>query len=791
MTFITNPHHERTAMHRHAQRQGLGRRVATALAAVACLLITPATAAAGEYVQHFCGSGAGSWQVNAWYAVGGPHPSATCYGGNGYPWNGVYYNTSTLHQNGYGGLRADAPPGARYRQLTINLTVPYQSANRRTYIEANSGYVFNWWNSWGGSSSYNPDRNYFTVQLQDSAYFEVGQACHGSGSGGCQAGDFHFTGAQATLRDVTAPTVTPASGPLFDASRTYLRGITSGAVDITDAGHGPASAVVRVDGVTLGWTSEDWRGACNYRLANPCASRLGWRREIDTNAFTDGLHTVRFVADDGMGQGAYAERTVIFDNTAPALEGVAPFDGQTHTGDGASFDVTATDATSGVARIEAAIDGGGWKTVVAGEHGVVEVEGAGVHTVIVRAFDVAGNVSGEQSSTFTIQPPPTDQAIETENGQALPGAPGPGDTVRCDVGGPWSEGTTFTFRWLRDGVAIDGATDQTYTLTAEDAGRSLACEVTARNALGETVVVTEPVDSGLQPCFGQVGPRDPCGDNDGDGDPNQTDPDDDGDGVLDGEDPDPFNPNVPGDPDDGAGGSGVAVGGAPSRTVETVVTALGPPNNGVNASNRAQITVTGTRRRRVAFGRRIATVAWLRDENGRPITGAQVTVLERMNVPGAVWAPARTPLVSDSRGRLRWVIPAKFSRTIRYAYKANLANADFQSTSDVVLTVYSRSTLRASRPVLRNGQAVVFRGRLKSKPIPRGGVLIDLQARVGTRWQTFKTTRARTSGRWHVRYRFTSTRGVRTYSFRARVRQDSGYPYAISKTRAVRVKVIG
>jgi hypothetical protein len=32
---------------------------------------------------------------------------------------------------------------------------------------------------------------------------------------------------------------------------------------------------------------------------------------------------------------------------------------------------------------------------------------------------------------------------------------------------------------------------------------------------------------------------------------------------------------------------------------------------------------------------------------------------------------------------------------------------------------------------------------------------------------------------------------VRTYAFRARVRQDTGYPYAISKTRPVRVKVIG
>jgi hypothetical protein len=375
----------------------------------------------------------------------------------------------------------------------------------------------------------------------------------------------------------------------------------------------------------------------------------------------------------------------------------------------------------------------------------------------------------------------------------------------CDVGGPWSEGTTFTYRWFLDGVVVDGATGQTYKLAAADAGRSLVCEFTAVNAAGGTIRETDPVETGLEGCFGHVGPRDPCGDFDGDGQDNQTDPDDDGDGVPDGEDPAPFDPAIPGGGSGGsggsggtsgsgggAGGSGVAVpgGGSPVRGAEVSV-ALGTPNNGVNASNRARITLEGTRRRTVAFGRRIATVAWLRDENGRPITGATVTVLERMNVPGAAWVPAREPLVSDAQGRLRWIIPAKFSRTIRYAYKANLANAEFQSTSDVVLTVYSKSSLKPSRAVARNGQTVVFRGRLLSRPIPRGGVLIDLQARVGPRWQTFKTTRARNAGRWAIKYRFSSTRGVRVYAFRARVRQDSGYPYAISKTRAVRVKVIG
>ncbi len=795
--MTTLNHNEETAVHHHTQRLELGRRAAMVLAALVLLLI-PTPAQAGEYQQHFCDSGPGDRGANAWYGVGAAKPYDGCNPGAGYPWNGVYYNSGTLPLNSFAGLRADAPGGARYKSLSLNLRVPYQAQNRRTFVESNGAYAFSWWNGWGGTQNYNPDGNFITMQLHDGGYFVVGQACHGAGHAGCQSGDFYFSGLAATLTDTTPPRVVADTGTtIFDPGRTVFRGAIYGEVDVTDSGHGPATGTYQVDNVDVPGGQQNWFGACNYRLANPCSSRLNWAHTVNTWMYPDGVHTVRVSATDGVGQGAYTERTVVFDNTAPVLEGKASFHGQTHTGSGARFSVRATDATSSVSRIEAAIDGGGWHKLADGGDATVSVHGPGAHSVAVRAVDAAGNTSGEQTSTFTVVAPPAGDRLETVQGAPLPGPPGPGDTVKCNVGGPWSDGTTFTYRWLRDGAVIDGATAQTYVVVAEDAARSLVCEFTAHNPLGETVGETDPVKTGVEPCFGKIGPTDPCGDRDNDGEPNETDPDDDGDGVPDDTDPAPHDPTVPGPGGGGgggggAGGSGVAVTGVTGRGApEAAVPAVGPPNNGVNASDRAKITVEGSRRRSVPFGRRIATVAYLRDENGRPITGAQVTVLERMNVLGASWVPARAPIVSDAQGRLRWVIPAKFSRTIRYAYKANLGNADFQSTHDVVLTVSSRSTLKPSRKVARNGQTVVFRGRLLSKPIPRGGVLIDLQARIGPRWQTFKTTRAKTAGAWAIKYRFSSTRGVRTYAFRARVRQDSGYPYAISKTRAVRVKVIG
>ncbi len=85
----TTTNHERTAMHQQAQRQGLGRRIAIAVAAATCLLSNPSPATAGEYQQHFCNSGGGSPNVNAWYGVGSTHPNAYCNPAAAFPHNGV------------------------------------------------------------------------------------------------------------------------------------------------------------------------------------------------------------------------------------------------------------------------------------------------------------------------------------------------------------------------------------------------------------------------------------------------------------------------------------------------------------------------------------------------------------------------------------------------------------------------------------------------------------------------------------------------------------------------------
>ncbi len=90
-----------------------------------------------------------------------------------------------------------------------------------------------------------------------------------------------------------------------------------------------------------------------------------------------------------------------------------------------------------------------------------------------------------------------------------------------------------------------------------------------------------------------------------------------------------------------------------------------------------------------------------------------------------------------------------------------------------------------------NGQAVTFTGRLRTQPVPPGGKLVELQARLSDRWQTFRTARTDPSGRWAIGYRFKRTRGVQRFRFRARLPREASYPFVSGRLAVARVRVRG
>jgi hypothetical protein len=188
-----------------------------------------------------------------------------------------------------------------------------------------------------------------------------------------------------------------------------------------------------------------------------------------------------------------------------------------------------------------------------------------------------------------------------------------------------------------------------------------------------------------------------------------------------------------------------------------------------------------------APGKRLKLVGRLTRGGGMPVAGADVTVEGQVRSGGPFTRIGTTR--ADVQGRLRFVLPPGPSRTVRFSYHGSntLRPTNAQLGTQVRATV----RLAASRRRLLNGQSVQFRGRLLGKPIPAGGKVVMLQARVGREWRTFATPRAGASGAFKHRYRFTATTGRRRYVFRALVTREAAYPYETGTSRKVAVIVRG
>ena len=129
------------------------------------------------------------------------------------------------------------------------------------------------------------------------------------------------------------------------------------------------------------------------------------------------------------------------------------------------------------------------------------------------------------------------------------------------------------------------------------------------------------------------------------------------------------------------------------------------------------------------------------------------------------------------------------SRTVRFVYLGSTTILPTQAQAR--LLVPAESSLGVSPRRVLNGQAVRFSGRVLTLPAAAGGKLVELQVRLSGGWQTFRTTRTDPSGRWAVRYRFTRTRGLQRFLFRARLPAEGGYPFETGASRSVSVRVRG
>jgi hypothetical protein len=128
------------------------------------------------------------------------------------------------------------------------------------------------------------------------------------------------------------------------------------------------------------------------------------------------------------------------------------------------------------------------------------------------------------------------------------------------------------------------------------------------------------------------------------------------------------------------------------------------------------------------------------------------------------------------------------SRDVRLVYFPYSDSSESVQSPSRRLVVRASTTIQLDRARYRNGDTVRFFGRITTRPLIRHKS-VYLQVVVRGHWRTFATTRADVQGRWTLRYRFTATKRLTAYRFRAVIPTDEGYPWATGHSRAVRVSV--
>ncbi|MFD0525906.1 OmpL47-type beta-barrel domain-containing protein [Paractinoplanes durhamensis] len=170
-----------------------------------------------------------------------------------------------------------------------------------------------------------------------------------------------------TEGDVTAPTLTLTPSGSAGTNGWYRSSVKVRAAGVDDRG-GRMTISTVVDG-----------GA---------AVAVDSVRYADVTVTGDGQHTVTATATDRAGnRSAAASLPVKIDAAVPVSTGTVADRAVT---------VTATDATSGVARIEYAIDTGAWAAYA----GPIAAPDASKHTVSFRATDNAGNLETARTATI-------------------------------------------------------------------------------------------------------------------------------------------------------------------------------------------------------------------------------------------------------------------------------------------------------------------------------------------------------------------------------------------------------
>ena len=152
--------------------------------------------------------------------------------------------------------------------------------------------------------------------------------------------------------------------------------------------------------------------------------------------------------------------------------------------------IFSSDPPSAQAEISSGAGAGMAPWPVTGMSGVLDaVLPNGTYYVAIDGVGRTGAYSdyGSIGSYSIVTRAPSVGAIPAAATPSITGTRRKGKTLTANYG-TWSTGVTFTKQWLRDGVAITGATGKTYRLTRSDVGHKISVRIVGSKAGKSTAI---------------------------------------------------------------------------------------------------------------------------------------------------------------------------------------------------------------------------------------------------------------------------------------------------------------
>lgn len=210
-----------------------------------------------------------------------------------------------------------------------------------------------------------------------------------------------------------------------------------------------------------------------------------------------------------------------------------------------------------------------------------------------------------------------------------------------------------------------------------------------------------------------------------------------------------------------------------------------PPACATAVGTHTKITVAVRHRLLVSnYRRRAHLKGKLLGAGNKPIPGAMVEVLARPAVGGGKFS-LLGHVITRASGQFKMILSPGTSRIICLRYHP-LPGGLYTAALAVTQQVRAGVTLAVHPRNIESNGTIILTGNVLGGHISSTGKVVELQVLYLGSWRVFQTLRTKPNGQFTSFYNFLGGSG--TFAFRARVRGENDYPYALGYSHPVRVR---